>query len=323
MGRRQTPLGKGFNFKVKNPLRTMRFSHTEYVADIIVDATGAYRTTFSLNPGVDVTFPWLSGVAPSFEKYVFHALSFEYVPQAAATSSGAVAICPDYDAADDNSALVKRQLLQFEDTVSTTLWTPVTMTCTKRNLRGLRYIRSNTLPENLDIKTYDVGNVTVLANSSLDEGKIIGELFVHYDIQLLIPQRSVELAGIGTIETTYSSTAPFFKSAGTVAEFVKVGDMDARILDDTSITVDSPGKHLVQMFVDAGTSLSLWGSTSVQNGTLTLLNSIMDNTFDFKASRAYIWDAPVGDVLTWLGSNGGGTINNTFRITALPQDFSI
>jgi hypothetical protein len=51
--------------------------HREYLKDF-TGTTGFSLNTFSLNPGLADTFPWLSTVASSYQEYKFHGLVFEF-----------------------------------------------------------------------------------------------------------------------------------------------------------------------------------------------------------------------------------------------------
>jgi predicted nucleic acid-binding Zn ribbon protein len=65
-----------YNFKRQRSVIT----HREYITDIVTSSTaGAFSyVTYSINPGQDSLFPWLSNIAQCFEAYKMHGLVFEY-----------------------------------------------------------------------------------------------------------------------------------------------------------------------------------------------------------------------------------------------------
>lgn len=171
-------------------MRNLSVSHREYVTDINSNGTGTQTLEFEVNPGLPVAFPWLSTLANSFETYVFTKLQYIFVPTLSTNTNGAVAICPDYDAADDNSTKSKTELMSFQDSIRGNLWSGMTMSCTSSNLHKQKqfFVRSADLTNNLDIKMYDVLRLFVVISDALADGEILGELWVDYTIQLQTPQ---------------------------------------------------------------------------------------------------------------------------------------
>lgn len=56
--------------------------------------------SYKIQPGLNLSFPWLSGLAPAFEMYEIRSLSFEYVSRCPTTTAGLIYMAVDYDAAD-------------------------------------------------------------------------------------------------------------------------------------------------------------------------------------------------------------------------------
>jgi len=65
----------------------VRFARREFIQTIQIRDT-TIRYAFKLNPGRAADFPWLSGVATSFQQYAFLGLAFEYVPTSGFAISG-------------------------------------------------------------------------------------------------------------------------------------------------------------------------------------------------------------------------------------------
>lgn len=56
--------------------------------------------TTKIQPGLETSFPWLSGIASNFEYYHINNMTFEFVSNLPTTSKGLVFMAMDYNAAD-------------------------------------------------------------------------------------------------------------------------------------------------------------------------------------------------------------------------------
>jgi len=95
----------------------------------------------------------------------------------------------DFDAADA-APTTKQQLLAYQGAVRSAPWQRCAYIAAKTNLRKFgiqRYVRSAALASNLDIKTYDVGNLFVATQGTTVTGSL-AELYVDYDVELFTPQ---------------------------------------------------------------------------------------------------------------------------------------
>lgn len=184
------PAAKSVQVRNTGAMRTMRINHTEYIGYISVspDKGDNQISKFEIQPGSQTTFPWLSSIARRFESYKFNRLSFKYIPDVGTTTDGSIALCPDYDASDDNSQASRATLLTFEDSVRGPLWDVLVCRATPRNLKKrTSYYTRTTQPSATDIKLYDVGNLWVSLKYQGDL-QSCGELWVSYDITLITPQ---------------------------------------------------------------------------------------------------------------------------------------
>jgi hypothetical protein len=167
-----------------------RIVHRELIGSVV--GTVNFSTNglgpFSLNPGLSTTFPWLSTQAVGWEQYRFNKLNFCYYTRTGSNVPGSLMLIPDYDAAD--SAPISEQIASaYEDVSEDVPWKDI-----KCNLRPAamhpdgpkKYIRTSGLASNLDIKTYDVGNLFV----GTTDGTAVpwGKLWVEYDVTLYTPQ---------------------------------------------------------------------------------------------------------------------------------------
>lgn len=165
--------------------------HRELLMNVSGTGSTAFTlaNTFALNPGVPATFPWLATQAQNWETYRFRKLRFCYYTRTGSTTVGSVMFVPDYDAAD--SAPGSESLAStFEDVQEDAPWkdicTPLRPVCMHQP--GVRkYVRNGPLAANLDIKTYDSGNLFVFTVDSA-AAAAWGKLWVEYEVDLYTPQ---------------------------------------------------------------------------------------------------------------------------------------
>lgn len=157
---------------------------------MVVGGADTVVTPYALNPGVASTFPYLSTIAPSFEQYRFHRLSFEYIPRVPATAMGNVMLIPEYDPSDpppgdEVSAASATGSAQFP------VWTSGTVRFDPKSMdvpAPRKFVRTSPLVLG-DLKTHDVGQLFVLTSavSPIISGPQ-GVLWVDYDVELFAPQ---------------------------------------------------------------------------------------------------------------------------------------
>jgi hypothetical protein len=313
------PMAQGVVLKNRSSLSTLRFSHSEFVSDLQSVEAGDTRVTFKVNPGMMTCFPWLSQLAGAFESYKIHNLSFSYVTAVGTDTAGQVALCPDYDATDNNALLHKSALMMFQDTVRTPIWQGATMVCTPANLQRRKsyFTRSGSVTLS-SLALHDVMKLEILITSPAFVG-VIGELWVHYDVTLMTPQHEpvsyAELDG----ETLHAPTA-----AGPFADTTKTsGLMDT--LTDVAATIKVVGTNLFSIARDARYLIA--ASSYKNGGTFSGVNlitceegingsyargTIIDHSYGFSDDRTIVYClvdvtnateiAPLH--LEWNGSGG-------------------
>jgi hypothetical protein len=186
----------------------MRVRHSELIRPLsLVAGQTAQTIGLDLNPGLAVTFPWLSSIAKKFDTYNFKGLSFSYVPAEGTGSKGDVVIGVDFDPDDQRPAdLVSMQTLS--DAVMTQIAAPASYSTNIKQLnvtpKSRKYVRSGLVINELKRQT-DVGTLFVRTDraTSTDETPV-GFIIAHYDIELMGAQgeeaasSSDRLVAIGT-----------------------------------------------------------------------------------------------------------------------------
>jgi hypothetical protein len=263
----------------------IRIRHREYVGEVLGSVLfGA--TSFSINPGLQALFPWLSVIAPQFESYVFRSLKFLYETQKSASTSGSVMMAVDFDAADAAPAN-KQQLMAFHNAVRSAVWESCVFKSDGPDLKKFgvqRYLRTGNLAANLDVKTYDVGNFIVATQGEAD-ASAIGELYVEYDVELITPQLASDpaAAASASITTTGASSAAPYTGAQTVVGGLAVS------ASGTTITFQRVGQYICSLFMTGVTATNV-PATLGGTATSTAIEAVLpfDNGATTKNSISWL-----------------------------------
>lgn len=275
----------------------VRVRHREYIQDLNGSVAFA-NTQLGINPGLSATFPWLSQMAQLFESYKFNSLRFQYRTQAPTSVTGKVLLAVDYDAADAAPAS-KAVLLQERTKADDVAWQNFDVVCDRADLHKFgiqRYIRSQALAANLDIKTYDIGNLNV-ATQGQAGATAIGEVWVEYDVELITPNNSAgAVAGqsekvvangsvsrtnifgntpavtfnVGRIANAVNNTLTFTSSGDFLIEIVRTGTtLIAVPVPTVSVGMSTPSV-LASVITGAATSaIDSFRTTVIAGGTMT------------------------------------------------------
>lgn len=183
------------------------FRHREYLGDLASSTTFSSRV-FSINPGLEDSFPYLSLIASNFQEYKLRGMIVEYkttsstVVTGANTAMGTVSLVAQYRA----DAPVLTSKLQ----VLNEMWSEDGRPCDniilpiecspKENPMAIQYVRTGSLPANSDVKMFDLAKVTIATQGQQTAGTTIGELWVSYEVELYKPVLGV---GSSSVEGAY------------------------------------------------------------------------------------------------------------------------
>lgn len=179
-------------------------THREYITPVNfvynVDFTLSEKA-IAINPGLPISFPWLSTIAPSYESYRFEKVKFCFETSVPTTQQGAFIMCFDYDASD-NPPQTKTDFLNFQGAVKGPVWdADLSMTLDSKLMNKIgpsRYIRRGN--RSGDIKLYDIGNLYYTIINTTTSAQY-GDLFVEYTVVLQTPQMNTS----ETISDNYAS----------------------------------------------------------------------------------------------------------------------
>lgn len=255
--------------------------HEEFIQE--VNGSVAFTNSkLAINPGLYLTFPWLSRMAPMYESYTFEALEFSFQPESATTATGSVMLAMDYDSSDA-AASSKTQLAAYRGYIRSAPWAACKNTSSREDLkkRTTYYVRTGTLSANEDIKLYDVGFLNLATNGQANTA-VVGELYVRYRVKFSTPQ--LDTLGLGSAlyaKTTFTSLADVGTYAGN-APLVLSGTGAAATLTAASalqalVSVEATGTGLVNVAA-SGTSTQI-AEGSIANAGQTFFEAIFIVTF--------------------------------------------
>ena len=179
--------------------------HKEYLGDITSSGTaGAGNVVvYPLQPGLNTSFPWLAGIANSFQEYKINGMLVEFrsssgnAVSSGNTALGEVVLSTTYNAASPfTSSSSKTVLMNEEFAVSckpsecmihaiecAPSQTPLTKLYTRSAAGGVNPAASGT-----DIRMYDLGVLAVGTYGQQAASVNLGELWISYEVLLYKPR---------------------------------------------------------------------------------------------------------------------------------------
>jgi hypothetical protein len=190
--------------------QSITITNREYIGDLMCPGTtqeasapafGFSNTGYSINPGLQNVFPWLSQLAANYDEYKFDQLVFEYHPTISETSTsingqpGQVMLCTNYNASAPLFS-DKESMVQYHGGQSDRLTEMCVhgVECDPAKVSNQkRYVRTSPVIVGQDLKTYDLGTFQ-LAFTNVPwpyQGSTAGELWVYYTVTLMVPKLGV------------------------------------------------------------------------------------------------------------------------------------
>jgi hypothetical protein len=257
-----------------------RVRHREYLGDITVPGTPTAFTlsSYTVNPGDPVTFPWLNTIASQYQQYRFDGLIFEFKTLSSDITSGgalgAVILASNYDVVQ-NSFTDKISMENSQYAVSTKPSCSIihTMECAPGQVaNNLYYVQAGLagIATGSDNRFYDLANFQIATQGLPGSvGQVLGELWVSYDVQLFKPIINEQVNGalITGVDTSSTSTFGSFPTiAGTIVN-----------ASSNFITFNVTGQYLVSLLA-LGTGMTGGFTLSGNPGRMSQQASIYPAT---------------------------------------------
>jgi hypothetical protein len=183
-----------------------------------------------------------------------------------------------------------------------------------RKLGDQHYIRYGNLAANLDIKTYDIGNLFAASQNVAATG--FGELYVRYVVELITPQ-----VGFNTIAQAISS---YIVANGSITRTNCFGDLPEILgglpvqISGEVLTFNRPGVFVI---TGAWTGTVITGDAPVVTADLAGLGVALGTTFTFSYDIGLVNSAATAAnfvmYVTVVSQGGNLTFNFSGKCTTL------
>lgn len=189
--------------------------HKEFLGEVKSSQDFTTQMTYSLNPGLSYTFPWLADVASRFQEYRIRGMIFHYIPTSGnAVSStnpalGSVMIQTSYRASDTDPASKVEVLNEYwasEAKPDTPFCHPIECS-PDQNPFKVQYVRTGAVPAGDNVLFYDLGKTYICTSGMQTTGNPVGDLWVTYEIELRKPVLTSEV-NANVDSAVFSSLAP-------------------------------------------------------------------------------------------------------------------
>lgn len=201
--------------------------HREYLGDMSACTTFTVNS-YPLNPGMAVTFPWLSTIADAFEEYRFRGLIFEFkslssdsvLSSSTSSALGSVIMATEYNAAYaqanpfPDKITMENHFYANSSKPSCDFYHPIEC---KNSLDAQThlYVRTGAVPSGQDQRLYDLGITQAACVGMQAASGVCGEIWCSYEVEFFKPHY---IGGIGAQLLTDK-----FQMSGTIGNTNPVG----------------------------------------------------------------------------------------------------
>jgi hypothetical protein len=285
----------------------VRICNHEFIRDIS-SSTALSIINFGVNPGLQSTFPWLSSIASSFQKWEPNGIVFFYRATSASalnstnTALGTIVGAVQYDV-DEANPSEKTGLMNLAGAMAgppnDDNMFPIECAPSMRLMRNLLIRRG---PIDDDLQKYDLGKFLLSAVGS-QAAATVGELHICYDITLKQPQQS-GAQGNDLLMAQFSLTG--------VTNLLPLGTAATEVTDGLGVEIDSAARKVTCGPGSSGKFKFSFGwvgtSTATTAPSVSLSNCSASNVI-FTTGSNYVF--PV---------NGGTTTQLLQLVTVLVTD---
>lgn len=175
--------------------QTITVRHKEYLMQVTSSTGFAVTQAFTLNPGLEATFPWLSNIARNYQEYSIKGAVFHYVPTSGNAISGtnnalgSVMMQTTYRSTDSPPVSKVELLNEYwacESIPSESFCHPIECD-PKENPFNIQYVRTGTVPAGDSKLIYDLGTTYVATSGQQTAGVVLGDIWITYEVELRKP----------------------------------------------------------------------------------------------------------------------------------------
>jgi hypothetical protein len=269
--------------------KSLRVHQTEVVCKVKANKTlfpyfheNYSVAAYPINPASPRTFPWLSYIARLYDKYRFHSLKFIYVNSVSTQTEGNLMMSLDYDTLDaapkslvEASQLAKFKLCPFYCPAEFSV--PVSHPGNDTWLYTFDLLASQ---GNVDLKTYNLGNLFISLDGVPQDDKDYGYLAVEYDVELLDKNPVVDVFASKTFDLSFlfpqkkarSNVDPADTMAVTIdakRTYKKYESMELwRPTDSVTLSCDAPVDSKVRCVFAVNCYDPIWDNPVISSGSI-------------------------------------------------------
>lgn len=169
--------------------REVRIVYREYIGDIVSDISGGFKySSYLINPGNPLLFPWLSSIAQSFEQWTPNGIMFEFKSTSSEYVSsqalGSVIMATDYDTYDGNfNNKVEMLNSAYANEAKPSQHILHGIECDPRDTPNMiMYVDHGSVPQGGDERDYYLGRFQIATQGGPASAVTLGSLYIHYDI---------------------------------------------------------------------------------------------------------------------------------------------
>lgn len=191
--------------------------HREFIADVVTSSTAKTFaiSSYAINPGQDLSYPWLAAVARNYQEYSIRGMVYHFQSTAGDSinttdlSLGTVIMATQYRAGAPAFTDKLSMLNEYfsGDGRPCDSFAHAIECNPKENPFQIQYVRVGGVPTGEDIKMYDIGTFSIATSGFQGTSVNIGELWCTYEIELRKPQLPSQSLGADEIAMYTGSTA--------------------------------------------------------------------------------------------------------------------
>lgn len=193
-------------------------AYREYIGDVVSGGIDTFfATTYTVNPGIALTFPWVSDIADNFDEWVPHGIVFQFKSNSADalnstnTALGTVVMASQYNPYSPrfvNKQEMEQSLFSSSCRPSVNMLHPIE--CDPSQTRPVFNTRKGDVPPTADSRLYDICNFTIATDGMQAANVSIGELWVTYMIEFRKPVQGDASLAFDHYQIVGATTAAYF-----------------------------------------------------------------------------------------------------------------
>jgi hypothetical protein len=249
-----------------------RITHSEFYGTIVTSSTAfTLQKDIVVQPGLNVSFPWLSVIAGNFDRYRFTSLELEYIPACPTSTSGTVYMAFDPDALD-TGPIQTSDILQYKANVQ---FSPFLVQRLKLSPELInRKLFTRVAGQNIgfaDLKTYDLGFFAVVTDLTAS-GVALGTLRLNYSIELHDPQPRADgyIGGSAyyNSNSSYSFNSVVYNTIPVIMPSVLLtNNLKVLASGNYTLVVEIPTTATVPTVSVSGSGTLIYSQTGTNSGT--------------------------------------------------------